>query len=138
MSKLTEAYIRQTNKKAKKIENTCFYYADMGNCYSYVTLSAEVDDKHYKKQLEMEEFFEWIGGNILKITLDEQLVKKSIVNMDKNTEYKCDHCGTKNPEVFLNTRLTKCCAVTERKKGTYAVEDESGKKYYALGKTFKI
>ncbi len=131
MSKLAEAYIRQAKPFAEKIKHTSFRYADLGNCYSYVEFSAELDGKHYEKQLKVEDFFEWIGENILKMTLDNN--QKDIM---KKSDYKCDHCGTKNPEVFPGTRLTKCCAVKERKKGTYAVEDENGKQYYALGKTF--
>lgn len=54
----------------------------------------------------------------------------------KATRVKCDHCGTRNPELFPNNRLTKCCAVTDRKKGSYAVKDEHGNQFYALGKTW--
>lgn len=54
--------------------------------------------------------------------------------MTKN--YKCDHCGIKNPETFEGARLTKCCAVAEREKGCYAVKDQKGKQYYAKGKTW--
>lgn len=53
-------------------------------------------------------------------------------------EYKCDHCGTKNPETFKGTRLTKCCAETIREKGAYSVTDENGKQYYAKGKTWLV
>ena len=51
---------------------------------------------------------------------------------------KCDHCGTNNPETFPGGRLTKCCAVLEREKGTYSVVDENGKQFYAKGKTWEI
>jgi hypothetical protein len=66
MAKITKAYIKQNEPKAKKIENTSFRYADLGNCYSYVEFGADVNGKPYRKQLKLEEFFEWIGGNILK------------------------------------------------------------------------
>ena len=52
-------------------------------------------------------------------------------------KYRCDHCGKLNPETF-NGRLTKCCAVTKREKGAYAVNDENGKQWYALGKTWAV
>lgn len=55
-----------------------------------------------------------------------------------NEKYKCDCCGTRNPETFEGGRLTKCCAETERKKGCYAVKDENGKQWYANGKTWLI
>lgn len=51
---------------------------------------------------------------------------------------KCDHCGTRNPETFPGGRLTKCCAVTVRESGCYAVKDENGKQFYALGKTWEV
>jgi len=51
---------------------------------------------------------------------------------------KCDYCGTTNPETFPGGRLTKCCAVTERGKGAYAVKDENGDEFFALGKTWRV
>ena len=57
--------------------------------------------------------------------------------MENKKKYKCDHCGKLNPETF-NGRLTKCCAVTEREKGCYAVKDEDGKQWYANGKTWSV
>lgn len=65
MSKLTEAYIRQKMPKAKKIQDTHFRYADLGNCYSYVEFGATVDGEYWNKQMKLKEFFEWIGENIL-------------------------------------------------------------------------
>lgn len=53
-----------------------------------------------------------------------------------NEKYKCDHCGTNNPETFKNSSLTKCCANTKREKGCYSVKDKDGKQYYANGKTY--
>jgi len=55
--------------------------------------------------------------------------------------YKCDSCGTKNPETFEGGRLTKCCATTDREKGFYTVKtkdgkDKNGKQLYANGKTW--
>ena len=58
--------------------------------------------------------------------------------METKKIIKCDHCGTRNPETFEGGRLTKCCAVTERVKGCYAVKDENGKQFYALGKTWVV
>lgn len=51
---------------------------------------------------------------------------------------KCDYCGTKNPETFGGGRLTKCCAVDHRVKGSYAVKDDNGKEWFAMGKTWVI
>ena len=66
MAKITEAYIKQNEPKVNEIKNTSFRYADLGNCYSYVEFNAEVDGEYYSKQLKLNDFFDWIGGNILK------------------------------------------------------------------------
>jgi len=66
MSKLAEAYGRSKHPKAKKVKGRSFRYADLGNCYSYVEFHYEVGKKSYSKQMKAENFFEWIGEQLLE------------------------------------------------------------------------
>lgn len=67
MAKITEAYIKQNESKIKDIKSTSFRFAHSGSLYSYVEFTAHYGDgEYYSKQISVEDFFEWMGGNILK------------------------------------------------------------------------
>lgn len=66
MSKIAEAYGRSKHPKSK-VKGTHFSYSDLGNCYSYVSISYTVNKKEIDEQLKVEDFFEWIGGEICKL-----------------------------------------------------------------------
>jgi len=46
---------------------------------------------------------------------------------------KCDNCGRRNPQTFLDSQLTKCCS---DEKGFYQTQDETGKTVYSNGKLY--
>ena len=66
MSKLAEAYGRYKHPKAKKVKGEYFSYSDLGNCYSYVSLSYKADGKSYDEQLKLDKFFEFIGKMLVQ------------------------------------------------------------------------
>jgi len=70
-SKLSEAYFKEKYPESKEIENPIFDYSDLGNLYSYVKFHAIVDGVWQEDQLDMKDFFEWMGSKLLKITENE-------------------------------------------------------------------
>lgn len=65
MSKMAEVLGRARHPNAKKVKGINFKYADLGNCYSYVSFSYEISKKTYYEDMELEEFFEFIGEQLL-------------------------------------------------------------------------
>jgi len=65
MAKITEAYIKQNEPTIKDINSTSFRFVHSGSLYSYVEFTAHYGDgEYYRKQISVEDFFEWIGENI--------------------------------------------------------------------------
>ncbi len=67
MAKITEAYIKQNEPQITDLKSTSFKFAHSGSLYSYVEFTAYYgDDEYYNKQISIDDFFDWIGGNILE------------------------------------------------------------------------
>ena len=54
MSKMAEVLGRARHPNAKKVKGINFKYADLGNCYSYVSFSYEFSKKTYYEDMELE------------------------------------------------------------------------------------
>lgn len=65
MSKMAEVLGRARHPKAKKVKGRDFRYADLGNCYSHVSFSYEIGKKSYHEEMELDDFFEFIGEQLL-------------------------------------------------------------------------
>jgi hypothetical protein len=68
MSELAKAYgIDKHNEKKSSVEGISFGFHHSGVHYSYVTIIYSIKGKRYYEQLSTEDFFNWVGKQLLKI-----------------------------------------------------------------------
>ena len=63
----------KTKPKAKKVVGLSFRYADLGNCYSYIEISYKADNKTFSEQIDIKNFFEFIGKELLNVKINQNI-----------------------------------------------------------------